>query len=118
MIPRQERTRGVNRIGALQSFHREDFPQVNGVSPVRNYERATLAGPGLATVLVHEPQSFLASPGTFLAERFCACRAPCGGQGSELMLAQRLRAARRIDACSFEKLTSVEACVRAKGAKG
>jgi serine/threonine-protein kinase HipA len=43
--------RRVSRTGALQRLHQEDFAQVNGLPPGRKYERGTLAGPGLATLL-------------------------------------------------------------------
>ena len=43
--------RRVSRTGALQRLHQEDFAQANGVPPGRKYERGTLAGPSLATLL-------------------------------------------------------------------
>lgn len=43
--------RRVSRTGALQRLHQEDFAQANGVPPGRKYERGTLPGPSLATLL-------------------------------------------------------------------
>ncbi|MEH6409159.1 MAG: HipA domain-containing protein [Hyphomonas sp.] len=43
--------RRVSRTGALQRIHQEDFAQANGVPPGRKYERGTLAGPDLVTLL-------------------------------------------------------------------
>lgn len=43
--------RRINRAGALQRIHQEDFAQANGVPPGRKYERGTLPGPDLATLL-------------------------------------------------------------------
>jgi serine/threonine-protein kinase HipA len=43
--------RRVSRTGALQRLHQEDFAQANGTPPGRKYERGTLAGPSLATLL-------------------------------------------------------------------
>lgn len=43
--------RRISRTGALQRVHQEDFAQANGVPPGRKYERGTLSGPDLATLL-------------------------------------------------------------------
>ncbi|MBU6319981.1 MAG: type II toxin-antitoxin system HipA family toxin [Alphaproteobacteria bacterium] len=43
--------RRTSRTGALLRLHQEDFAQANGVPPVRKYERGTLSGPSLATIL-------------------------------------------------------------------
>ncbi len=43
--------RRISRTGALQRVHQEDFAQANGVPPGRKYERGTLRGPDLATLL-------------------------------------------------------------------
>lgn len=43
--------RRISRTGALQRIHQEDFAQANGVPPGRKYERSTLPGPDLATLL-------------------------------------------------------------------
>jgi len=43
--------RRISRTGALLRLHQEDFAQANGVPPVRKYERGTLSGPSLATLL-------------------------------------------------------------------
>ncbi len=43
--------RRVNRSNELQRIHQEDFAQANGVPPGRKYERGTLPGPDLATLL-------------------------------------------------------------------
>jgi len=43
--------RRSSRTGALQRVHQEDFAQANGVPPGRKYERGTLPGPDLATLL-------------------------------------------------------------------
>jgi serine/threonine-protein kinase HipA len=43
--------RRIGRGGGLQRVHQEDFAQANGVPPGRKYERGTLAGPGLETLL-------------------------------------------------------------------
>ena len=43
--------RRVSRTGALQRIHQEDFAQANGVPPGRKYERGSLPGPGLETLL-------------------------------------------------------------------
>lgn len=43
--------RRLGRNGALQRIHQEDFAQANGVPPGRKYERGTLSGPDLATLL-------------------------------------------------------------------
>jgi serine/threonine-protein kinase HipA len=43
--------RRISRTGALQRIHQEDFAQANGVPPTRKYERATVPGPDLATLL-------------------------------------------------------------------
>lgn len=43
--------RRISRSGALQRVHQEDFAQANGVPPGRKYERGTLPGPNLATLL-------------------------------------------------------------------
>lgn len=43
--------RRLSRIGALQRVHQEDFAQANGVPPGRKYERGTLAGPDITTLL-------------------------------------------------------------------
>lgn len=43
--------RRIARSGVLQRIHQEDFAQANGVPPGRKYERGTLAGPDLATLL-------------------------------------------------------------------
>ena len=43
--------RQVSRTGALQRIHQEDFAQANGIPPGRKYQRGTIAGPDLATLL-------------------------------------------------------------------
>jgi serine/threonine-protein kinase HipA len=43
--------RRLSRTGALQRVHQEDFAQANGVPPGRKYERGTLAGPDISTLL-------------------------------------------------------------------
>ena len=43
--------RSLNRSGGLQRVHQEDFAQANGVPPGRKYQRGTLPGPDLATLL-------------------------------------------------------------------
>ena len=43
--------RRVSQTGALQRVHQEDFAQANGFPPGRKYERGTLPGPDLATLL-------------------------------------------------------------------
>ena len=43
--------RRISQAGALQRLHQEDFAQANGTPPGRKYERGTLAGPSLATLL-------------------------------------------------------------------
>ncbi len=43
--------RHVSRTGILQRVHQEDFAQANGVPPGRKYERGTVPGPTLATLL-------------------------------------------------------------------
>lgn len=43
--------RHVGRSGALQRVHQEDFAQANSVPPGRKYERGTLPGPSLETLL-------------------------------------------------------------------
>lgn len=43
--------RRLNQGGALQRVHQEDFAQANGVPPGRKYERGTLAGPDITTLL-------------------------------------------------------------------
>lgn len=43
--------RRLSRTGVLQRVHQEDFAQANGVPPGRKYERGTLAGPDIATLL-------------------------------------------------------------------
>lgn len=43
--------RRVGRNGTLQRVHQEDFAQANGVPPGRKYERGTLRGPDIATLL-------------------------------------------------------------------
>lgn len=43
--------RRVSGGGALQRVHQEDFAQANGVPPGRKYERGTLPGPGIQTLL-------------------------------------------------------------------
>jgi len=43
--------RRVGRSGALQRVHQEDFAQANSVPPGRKYERGTLPGPSLQTLL-------------------------------------------------------------------
>lgn len=43
--------RRTSRTGDLQRIHQEDFAQVNNVPPGRKYERGTVAGPDLATLL-------------------------------------------------------------------
>lgn len=43
--------RRVNRSNELQRIHQEDFAQANGVPPGRKYERGTLPGPDLTTLL-------------------------------------------------------------------
>ncbi|MBB40035.1 MULTISPECIES: type II toxin-antitoxin system HipA family toxin [unclassified Hyphomonas] len=43
--------RRTNRRGALQRVHQEDFAQANGVPPGRKYERGTLPGPDIETLL-------------------------------------------------------------------
>lgn len=43
--------RRLGRNGELQRVHQEDFAQANGVPPGRKYERGTVPGPGLATLL-------------------------------------------------------------------
>lgn len=52
--------RRISRTGALVRLHQEDFAQANGVPPGRKYERGTLSGPSLATLLAtgrHLPAS-------------------------------------------------------------
>jgi len=43
--------RRVSRGGALQRVHQEDFAQANNVPPGRKYQRGTLPGPDLGTLL-------------------------------------------------------------------
>lgn len=43
--------RHVTPSGGLQRIHQEDFAQANGVPPGRKYERGTLPGPNLVTLL-------------------------------------------------------------------
>lgn len=43
--------RRVNGSNRLHRIHQEDFAQANGVPPGRKYERGTLPGPDLATLL-------------------------------------------------------------------
>lgn len=43
--------RRLGRDNRLQRIHQEDFAQANGVPPGRKYERGTLPGPGIATLL-------------------------------------------------------------------
>lgn len=43
--------RRLSRDGALRRIHQEDFAQANGVPPARKYERGTLKGPDLNTLL-------------------------------------------------------------------
>ncbi|MCJ1901454.1 MULTISPECIES: HipA domain-containing protein [Paracoccus] len=43
--------RRVGRAGQLQRVHQEDFAQANGIPPGRKYERGTIAGPDLRTLL-------------------------------------------------------------------
>ena len=43
--------RRTSRTGALQRIHQEDFAQANGMPPERKYERGTLAGINLETLL-------------------------------------------------------------------
>jgi serine/threonine-protein kinase HipA len=43
--------RQLSRKGTLLRIHQEDFAQANGVPPGRKYERGTVAGPTLATLL-------------------------------------------------------------------
>lgn len=43
--------RRLNRSNELQRIHQEDFAQANGVPPGRKYERGTLPGPDLTTLL-------------------------------------------------------------------
>lgn len=43
--------RRLGRNGEVQRIHQEDFAQANGVPPGRKYERGTLRGPDLATLL-------------------------------------------------------------------
>lgn len=43
--------RHVNRAGALQRIHQEDFAQANSIPPGRKYERGTLSGPDLVVLL-------------------------------------------------------------------
>lgn len=43
--------RRIDRSGKLQRVHQEDFAQANGFPPGRKYERGTLPGPDLATLL-------------------------------------------------------------------
>ena len=43
--------RRIGRTGSLQRIHQEDFAQANSVPPGRKYERGTLAGPGITTLL-------------------------------------------------------------------
>lgn len=43
--------RRVSRSGELLRVHQEDFAQANGVPPGRKYERGTLKGPDLRTLL-------------------------------------------------------------------
>jgi len=43
--------RRLGPSGDLQRLHQEDFAQANGVPPARKYERGTLAGPTLTTLL-------------------------------------------------------------------
>jgi serine/threonine-protein kinase HipA len=43
--------RRLGRNGAVQRVHQEDFAQANGVPPGRKYERGTLPGPDLGTLL-------------------------------------------------------------------
>jgi len=43
--------RRVSKAGTLQRLHQEDFAQANGTAPGRKYERGTVPGPSLATLL-------------------------------------------------------------------
>lgn len=43
--------RRIGRRGALQRVHQEDFAQANSVPPGRKYERGTMSGPTLQTLL-------------------------------------------------------------------
>lgn len=43
--------RRIGRSGSLLRIHQEDFAQANGVPPGRKYERGTLKGPDLKTLL-------------------------------------------------------------------
>jgi serine/threonine-protein kinase HipA len=43
--------RQLSRTGDIQRIHQEDFAQANSVPPARKYERGTIAGPDLATLL-------------------------------------------------------------------
>ena len=43
--------RRTGRTGALQRVHQEDFAQANGAPPGRKYERGTVRGPDLKTLL-------------------------------------------------------------------
>lgn len=43
--------RRISRTSALQRIHQEDFAQANGIAPGRKYERGTVKGPDLATLL-------------------------------------------------------------------
>ncbi len=43
--------RRIGRSGDLQRIHQEDFAQANGVPPGRKYERGTVRGPDLITLL-------------------------------------------------------------------
>ncbi len=43
--------RRISRTNALQRVHQEDFAQASATPPGRKYERGTVKGPGLATLL-------------------------------------------------------------------
>ncbi|MFT3690231.1 HipA domain-containing protein [Paenirhodobacter sp.] len=43
--------RRLGRAGQLQRVYQEDFAQANGIPLGRKYERGTIAGPGLKTLL-------------------------------------------------------------------
>ncbi len=43
--------RRLGRTGEVQRIHQEDFAQANGIPPGRKYERGTLPGPDLSTLL-------------------------------------------------------------------
>lgn len=43
--------RRESQSGAMQRIHQEDFAQANGIPPGRKYERGTLRGPDIATLL-------------------------------------------------------------------